>query len=77
MGGDWLEFRSDLVFVFVGFVGVAVSVLVLVRIFSGGGWLVGLVVSGDIFFFGGNFGGEDWCLWVSFSGRFCVGLMER
>ena len=51
MGGDWLEFRSDLVFVFVGFVGVAVSVLVLVRIFSGGGWLVGLVVSGDIFFF--------------------------
>ena len=51
MGGDWLKFGSNLVFMFVGFVGVAVSVLVLVRIFSGGGWLVGLVVSGDIFFF--------------------------
>lgn len=52
LGGDWSEFRSDLSgvwFRFGGFVGI----LVVVRIFSGGGWLVGSVVSGDIFFFFG------------------------
>ena len=39
-------------------------------------WLVQWLVV-IVFFFLGNFGGEDWCLWVSFSGRCCVGLMER
>ena len=39
MGGDWSGFGSNLV-----------GVLVVVRIFSGGGWLVGSVVGGDNFF---------------------------
>ena len=35
------------------------GVLVVVRIFSGGGWLVGSVIGGDSFFsFLGNFGGD-------------------
>ena len=36
------------------------GVLVVVRIFSGGGWLVSSVIGGDSFFlsFLGNFGGE-------------------
>ena len=42
MGGDWSGFGSNLV-----------GVLVVVRIFSGGGWLVGSVVGGDNFFFFG------------------------
>ena len=50
MGGDWSEFGSNLGGVWIKFGGF-VGVLVVVRIFSGGGWLVGLVVSGDIFFF--------------------------
>ena len=47
MGGDWSGFGSNLV-----------GVLVVVRIFSGGGWLVGSVVGGDNFFFLGNFSGD-------------------
>ena len=40
LGGDWSEFGSDLGGVWIKFGGF-VGVLVVVRIFSGGGWLVG------------------------------------
>ena len=55
LGGDWSEFGSNLGGVWIKFGGF-VGVLVVVRIFSGGGWLVGSVVGGGSFSFLGGEG---------------------
>ena len=51
LGGDWSKFGSDFGGVWIKFGGF-MGVSVVVRIFSDGGWLVGLVVGGGSFLFG-------------------------